>query len=145
MEEFMPLAIEFAKNHSLMVASWVAIFIFVIYSFVQAAFSKVKVVNNAQATNLINNQDGVVIDLRSIDDFKRGHIAGSQHYLPTDIKNHNLGKLEQHKNKPVILACLNGLSARSSASLLVKQGFTQVYVLNEGIAGWNASRLPLIK
>ncbi|MCK3658063.1 rhodanese-like domain-containing protein [Pasteurellaceae bacterium Pebbles2] len=145
MEEFMPLAVQFAKNHTLLVAAWVAIFIATVYVFVKSIFSKVKVISNSQAVALINNQDAVVIDLRTIDEFKRGHIINSQQFVPSDIKNHNLGKLEQHKDVPVILVCNTGMTARSSAEILAKQGFAQVYALQEGISGWNAANLPLVK
>ncbi|MGQ0287335.1 rhodanese-like domain-containing protein [Pasteurellaceae bacterium 22721_9_1] len=145
MEEFMPLAIQFAKNHTLLVAAWFAIFGATIYVFVKTALSKVKIISNSQAVALMNNQDAVIIDLRSIDEFKRGHIIHSQHFLPTDIKNHNLGKLEQHKDKAVILVCATGMNARTSAEILAKQGFSQVHVLQEGIAGWNGANLPLEK
>lgn len=141
MEEY----ILFAKNHSLLMASWVGVFIATIYVFVKSALSKVTLVSNAQAVALMNNQNAVVIDLRSIDEYKRGHIVNSQHFLPTDIKNHNLGKLEQHKDVPVILACATGLTARSSAEILAKQGFSQVYALQEGVSGWASANLPLVK
>ena len=145
MEEFLSQAVPFAKNHTLLVGAWVAIFIATIYTFIKSALSKVKFVSNAEATALINTKDAVVIDLRTIDEFKRGHIVNSLHFLPTDITNHNLGKLEQHKATPIILVDTNGVAARSSAEILVKQGFSQVYALNEGIAGWNAGNLPLVK
>ncbi|WP_386695182.1 MULTISPECIES: rhodanese-like domain-containing protein [unclassified Lonepinella] len=145
MEEFMPLAAQFAKNHTLLVVAWVAVFIATIYVFVKSALSKVKLVNNSQAVALINNKDAVVIDLRSIDEFKRGHIINSKQFLPTDIKKHNLGKIEQHKEMPIILVCATGAVANTSAEILSKQGFVEVYVLQEGIAGWNAANLPLVK
>ena len=40
MEEFMPMATAFAKNHTLIVVAWVAVFIMVIFSFINAATSK---------------------------------------------------------------------------------------------------------
>ena len=72
MEEFMPMATAFAKNHTLIVVAWVAVFIMVIFSFIKAATSKTKVIDNAEAIALINNQNAVVIDLRSIDEFTNG-------------------------------------------------------------------------
>lgn len=145
MEELMPMAISFAKTHTLLVVAWVALFFGTIYVFIKDGFSKVKIIDNAQAVTLMNNQNAVVIDLRPIDEFKRGHIIHSQNFLPSDISKHNLGKLEHHKETPVIVACATGTVAKSAAENLVKQGFSQVYALNEGIAGWNASNLPLVK
>lgn len=145
MEEFIPMATEFAKNHTLMVACWAGVFIATIYTFVKEVTSKVKIVDNAQVISLINNEDAVVIDLRTIDEFKRGHIINSLEFIPMDIKNHNLGKLDQHKDTPVVLVCATGLNARSSGEQLAKQGFTRVHVLKEGIAGWHSANLPLVK
>ncbi|MFQ1046954.1 rhodanese-like domain-containing protein [Avibacterium paragallinarum] len=145
MQEFLPMATEFAKNHMLMVIAWVALFVMVIYSYLQAFTSKVKLIDNPQLVSLMNNQDAVVIDVRTLDEFGRGHIIHSINLLPSDIKKQSLGKLEQHKNTPIIVVCETGMSASSSANLLIKQGFTDVYTLREGIAGWRSANLPLIK
>ncbi|QLB13826.1 rhodanese-related sulfurtransferase [Bisgaardia hudsonensis] len=145
MEEYLPLVVNFAKNHSLMVICWFAVFFAVIYTFVQSAMSKTKTINNNEAISLINNEDAIVIDLRSIEEFQKGHIINSLNILPTEIKNHNIGKIEHHKEKPVIVVCATGLSAKTSAELLAKQGFNHVYSLQEGINGWNTANLPLTR
>lgn len=145
MQEFLPMAMTFAQKHSLLVLSWFAILGLVIYTFVKAAISKTKPVSNAEAISLMNNEEAVVVDLRTLDEFQRGHIINSINVLPTEIKNHNLGKLEHHKNTPIIVADINGALATSSAELLAKQGFARVYVLKEGIAAWAGANLPLVK
>ncbi|ARU64167.1 rhodanese-like domain-containing protein [Histophilus somni] len=145
MQEYLPLATEFAKNHSLMVIAWIAVFVMLIYTSVKSFTSKVTAVENAEATRLINNEEAIVIDLRTIDEFQRGHIINSINVLPTEIKNQNLGKIEQHKDTPVILVCATGMNAGASAELLVKQGFSRVYSLKDGISGWITANLPLVK
>lgn len=145
MQEFMPMAISFAKNHTLMVASWVVVFFAVIYISFKSITSKVKSLNNQQAVTMMNNAQAMVVDLRTLDEFQRGHIIRSLHILPSEIKNKNLGRLDNHKDQPVILVCASGLLANASADELVKQGFTQVYTLKEGIAGWKSANLPLVK
>ena len=52
----------------------------------------IAVITNPEAVHLMNNEEAVVIDLRSIDEFQRGHIIGSVNLLPTEIKNNNVGK-----------------------------------------------------
>ncbi|MGY4676704.1 rhodanese-like domain-containing protein [Pasteurella sp. P03HT] len=145
MQEFIPMAKDFAQNHTLMVMAWVMVFLTVIYTFIKDFTSKVKVVTNSEAVSLMNNEDAVVIDLRSIDEFAHGHIINSLNVLPAEIKKQNVGKISQHKDTPVILVCATGMSATASAELLAKQGFNRVYSLKEGIAGWRAANLPLIK
>ncbi|TCP94985.1 rhodanese-related sulfurtransferase [Cricetibacter osteomyelitidis] len=147
MEEltFSQMATEFVKNHSLMVIAWIAVFAMVVYQFFKSATSKAKVVDNAQLTQLINKEDAKVIDVRTLDEFQRGHIIGSLHILPSEIKTKNLGKLEQHKDLPLIVADVNGVSASGLAEELVKQGFARVYILKEGVTGWRGANLPLVK
>ncbi|MEN2861939.1 hypothetical protein ADNJHIED_02222 [Mannheimia haemolytica] len=60
---------QFFANHTLMVFAWVALLIAVIFSFYKSATQKYKIVDNAQATQLINKEEAVVVDLRSDEEF----------------------------------------------------------------------------
>ena len=100
---------------------------------------------STEAVRLMNDEEAVVIDLRPIDEFQRGHIIGSVNLLPTEIKNQNVGKIEHHKEKPLIIVDVNGVSSATSAELLTKQGFEKVYVLKDGLAAWAGANLPLVK
>lgn len=147
MQDFIPTAIEFAQKHTLLTVAWLAIFIMVIYSFVKNAREKFKVISSSEVIHLMNNEENpaVVMDLRTLDEYQRGHIIGSINVLPSEIKAQNIGKIEQHKEKVVVLVDLNGTTAPASAALLTKQGFKQVFVLKEGIAAWMGANLPLVK
>ncbi|MDH2924404.1 rhodanese-related sulfurtransferase [Nicoletella semolina] len=135
----------FAANNTIMVVAWVALFVAVLFSFYKAATNKHKVIGNHEATLLINNQEGIIVDIRSDDEFKSGHIIDSLHAFPTDIKTEKATFLSKYKDRPVIVADNNGLLAAGCANALVKQGFSDVYVLKEGIAGWRAANLPTVK
>lgn len=135
---------QFAANHTIMVVAWIVIFIAVIFNLYKSATNKIKVVTNTEATLLINKQDAIVIDVRTDDEFKVGHIIDSQHLLPSDIKSNKLNAIEKYKTRPVIIADSNGLSAQALANTLAKQGF-DAYALKEGIAGWRSANLPLVK
>lgn len=145
MQDFIPMATAFAQKHTLLTLSWFAIFFMVIYTFYKGTTSKFKVITHNEVIRLMNNDEAVVIDLRSLDEYQRGHILGSVHILPNEIKNHNLGKIESHKDKAVVLVDINGVSAPASADLLAKQGFERVFVMKEGISAWAAASLPLVK
>ena len=138
MQEFIQMATEFAQKHSLLAVSWFAIFVMVIYTFYKGATSKFKVITHNEVIRLINADEAIVVDLRS-------HIIDSINLLPSEIKNQNIGKIEQHKEKAIVLVDINGVSASASATLLAKQGFNRVFVLKEGISAWAAANLPLVK
>ncbi|WP_314722900.1 rhodanese-like domain-containing protein [Haemophilus pittmaniae] len=145
MQEFMPEAIEFAQKHTLLTVAWIAVFVMTILSLVKGATQKYKTISNAEAITLMNDKEALVVDLRSLDEFQRGHIIGSINLIPADIKSQNVGKIEHHKEKPLIVVDVNGTLSNNSAESLTKQGFTQVYVLKDGLAAWAGANLPLVK
>lgn len=136
---------QFIAQHTIMVVAWVVLLVLVLVTFIKNVSNKVQVIDNTQAILLMNKQDGVLVDLRTDEEYKKGHIINSIHLLPSEIKNNQLRNIEKYKEMPVILACNTGINANASATLLVKQGFTKVYTLKEGIAGWKAANLPLVK
>ncbi|EGV06140.1 rhodanese-like protein [Haemophilus pittmaniae HK 85] len=97
MQEFMPEAIEFAQKHTLLTVAWIAVFVMTILSLVKGATQKYKTISNAEAITLMNDKEALVVDLRSLDEFQRGHIIGSINLIPADIKSQNVGKIEHHK------------------------------------------------
>lgn len=135
----------FVSNHTVMVFAWVALLVAVIFSFYKVATMKYKIVDNAQATQLINKEEGVVVDLRSDDEFRAGHIIDSIHALPSDLKSAKTQQIDRYRDRPIILVDANGLTSGSIAPEIIKQGFSKVYVLKEGIAGWRAGSLPTVR
>ena len=131
---------QFVGRHPVLSIAWIALLAAVLVTTFKGLMSKVKVINRGEATRLINKEDAVVVDLRQRDDFRKGHIAGSVNLLPAEIKANNVGELEKHKDKPVIVA-----DGSESASALLKAGFEKVFVLKEGIAGWSGENLPLVR
>ncbi|OCG14627.1 rhodanese-like domain-containing protein [Gilliamella sp. wkB292] len=137
--------IPFVKNHLLLSLGWVVLFIAIIVLTIKSKLSKVKIINNAQAINMINKQNAVIVDIRSADSFKKGHVTESHNVLPIDIKNASAKTIDKFKEDLIILIDENGLSSTNIGEILVKQGFLHVYALKDGIAGWNGENLPLVR
>ncbi|BBE75083.1 Rhodanese-related sulfurtransferase [Enterobacter sp. NFR05] len=136
---------QFVSRHPVLCLAWVVLLGAVLFMTFKGLASKVKVITRGEATRLINKEDAVIVDLRQRDDFRKGHIAGSVNLLPTEIKANNVGELEKHKSKPVIVVDGSGMQAQEPANALIKAGFEQVFVLKEGIAGWSGENLPLVR
>jgi rhodanese-related sulfurtransferase len=136
---------EFARNHTILSMAWLGLFGVVVYMTFSSLFSKVKSINNHQATMLINKEDAVVIDTRSADEFAKGHISGSRHIPQTQIQEGKLSAIENFKSSPIIVLCETGVRSGSSANLLIKAGFSQVYNLSGGLSEWRAANLPVVK
>ena len=89
----------------------------------------------AQFAELINNPEVQLVDVRTMDEYTEGHIAGS---LLIDVKDENFASLVDEqlaKNKKVAVYCRSGRRSRTAADILVKKGF-KVYNLDKGILNW---------
>ncbi len=147
-QEFLLQFVEFSKNHNFLIIAWVVLFVMTIYFFYKDGTRKFKVIENNDAIRLMNNNDAVLFDLRPLEEFRRGHIIGSVNVLPQEIKENNLTNLDKYKTIPVTIVDqlgMGGINVTKSAETLIKLGFKDVYVLKEGISGWNAANLPLVK
>lgn len=74
----------------------------------------------------------IILDVRSKEEFKDGHIKGSINIPVHELRN-NLNKLKD-KSKPIITCCASGMRSGSAKSLLISNGYVKVH--NGG--GWNS-------
>jgi rhodanese-related sulfurtransferase len=98
-----------------------------------------------QATQLINQNKAVLVDVRTPDEFKSGHLRDARNIPLKELPN-RLDELEKFKSKSVIAICQNGAAGSAKAAAqLKKAGFTEAASLAGGIAAWQAQGLPLTK
>jgi len=100
--------------------------------------------SNLEATQLINRENAIVFDVRDQTAFSKGHIIGSQHLLPSQVKD-KLNQLSKYKTQPVIVVCEYGQQSSAVGEVLRKNGFERVYNLQGGLNNWRQSNLPLEK
>jgi rhodanese-related sulfurtransferase len=124
---------------------WIALFGSIVYTVFKSSTAKFKFIDVNQLTQKVNKENGVVIDIRSKDEFSKGHITESVNLSPAEIKSGSFGSLGSNKTAPVIVVCRTGQTAQASANELVKAGYEQVNVLTNGIGAWNDVKLPLIR
>lgn len=97
-----------------------------------------------QATEMINHQDAVVVDVRPVADFAKGHIINAINVPMNGFKN-QIATLAKHKSKPVIVNCRSGAQSAVACGQLRKEGFEQVFNLRGGIMAWESANLPLTR
>ena len=99
-------------------------------------------VTTLQATQLMNREDAVVVDLRPAADFAQGHILGARS-IPLAELEKRAGELDKHKAKPVIVHCASGNRSGDGLALLRRNGFANVVNLAGGYAAWQQAGLPV--
>ncbi|MDT9587094.1 MAG: rhodanese-like domain-containing protein [Candidatus Arsenophonus melophagi] len=134
---------QFISRHPILILIWIVLLSVVMILTYQDLFAKTKIITRTQAIQLINKAEAIIIDLRSLDDFCKGHIINSMHLTPSEIQNNNVRKLEKYKKYPIIVVSKNGIEATNHAQQLVQYGFEHIFILQEGIVGWSNANLPL--
>ncbi len=137
--------IEFAKDNFFLSGIWLALIILILYTYIAGALSPVKELNTHEATLKINKEDAVLLDIRKQEEFKKGHIVGARQIKSSELESNDFSKLEKHKSQPIIVVCAMGMSAKKTASALLKAGFTEASVLQGGMSAWTSANLPTTK
>jgi rhodanese-related sulfurtransferase len=92
---------------------------------------------------LKERKDVVVVDVRTADEFKAGHIAGAKNVslLDSDFEE----KIKAYEGKPVLVHC--GSGSRSARALIKMSNlkFPEAYHMNAGLKGWQAAGKPVVK
>lgn len=81
---------------------------------------------------LVKNQDALIIDVRSIQEYEEGHINGAINIPVYNIKK-EINKIEKNTERIIILYCSSGGRSKKAKSELEKLGYKNVYNLKEGI------------
>jgi len=137
--------INFFSDHAMLSIGWVAIAGLLLHSLIKDKLTGVTSITAQQATIMINKQDAIIVDLRSSDEYKRGHIVNAKNITLSQIEKGNFAEIENHKQTPIILVCESGARSASAATKLVKAGFSQVNNLASGMSGWASANLPTTK
>lgn len=94
-----------------------------------------------EAVRFINDRDPVIVDLRTVADFKRGHLLNAVN-APFAKFDEYLGQLRD-KTRPVLVYCALGTMGPTVADKLRKHGYSEVYPLRGGINAWLMNSLPV--
>jgi rhodanese-related sulfurtransferase len=101
-------------------------------------------VNTARATEMINREDALLVDVREANEYGAGHILGAKS-LPLARLADGAGELGKKKDRPLIVYCDSGDRAAKAAAALKKHGFTRVANLSGGLGAWRQAGLPVEK
>lgn len=101
-------------------------------------------VGAAAATQLINREGALVLDVRDAEEFAGGHLPDALN-IPLAKLAERAGELEKYKAKPIIVCCAAGMRSGKGCAALSKLGFSRVHSLAEGVDGWVGAGYPIKK
>ena len=133
--------IEFSTNHAVLVIIFIAISAALTWNLFFDPANK-DAVSPVEATAMLNHENAVVLDTRSMTEFKTGHIVGAIN-IPLNNLSKQLKPLEKHKGQPIIAVCRSGSRSAMACKTLKKAGFENVHNLKGGIMAWESASLPV--
>ena len=83
-----------------------------------------------------------LVDVRTPNEYTRGHLKKSQNINFNDDNFEDLVKTKLDKTRPIFLYCFSGGRSANAANFLRELGYTQVYDMAGGFAKWTASSKP---
>lgn len=91
--------------------------------------------------DLDGGQVPILIDVRTPDEFKGGHVPGAKN-IPLDTLEARLGELASYQQKPVYVICERGRRSAQAATLLAGKGFQPKDVAG-GTQAWRGAGYPV--
>mgnify|MGYP006362522075 FL=1 len=140
LSHIMDRAIEFATNHHMLVATFIALLAAFIFTEIQRGGRRI---SPADLTRLVNTQEARLIDLRNAPEFREGHITGSEN-MPYSQVAEKAAALAA-AGKPIIFVCAMGQTAGNAARSVKQAGMKEVHILSGGISTWRQQGLPLVR
>lgn len=111
--------------------SWVVLFVLLLLVGC-ATEESYETVDISQVLQL-QEEGGVVLDVREVDEFAAGHIIGAVNAPLSELKTGERTVLD--KNESYIVICRSGNRSKEASEILVKDGYDVVNV-SEGMSSW---------
>tara|TARA_Y100001954_G_scaffold159660_1_gene169502 strand:- start:274 stop:693 length:420 start_codon:yes stop_codon:yes gene_type:complete len=130
---------EYIGNNLLISAGLIISLLLLIFNELKIKKQHIATVDPFKAVQLINIGANV-LDLRSADIFKKGHIVNSKNMTEEQISS----KKKSLGNKTTIIVCETGESSSKLVNNIRSSGVENVYGIRGGINSWSEANMPLV-
>lgn len=135
---------QFAANNWYLILGIVMVLAMLVYAPLTQLRHGVRHVTSAEAIRLLNQEKGLLMDVREPDEYRTGHVPNAMN-VPLSGLAGSLKQIEKYKSLPLIVCCRTSQRSARAAVTLRKQGFANVQVLAGGMLGWQRENLPVAK
>ena len=110
--------------------------LFSLFVFSQENTQVYEVLSYDDFKNQISNDNVLLFDLRTMDEFNSGHLKGSINIDFYEEKLFEKKKKKVNKSKPIYIYCRSGNRSKKSSEKLKNLGFFKVFDLEGGYKNW---------
>lgn len=136
--------VPFVMKHWVLIVAFIAVAIVIVMEEIRSQNAGGQRVTSMKATQLINREDAVVIDIRDASAFREGHIVNAKNFPAADLDRQQ-EKLMSYHDRTLILVDANGLKVLPFAVKLKATGLTKVVILKGGMESWVADNMPVVR
>jgi rhodanese-related sulfurtransferase len=136
--------VSFVLNNWPLVLALVGSGAMLLWPLVQRRLSPAREVGALAATQLINRQNALILDLREAAEYAAGRVPNALH-IPLAQLEARGQELAKFVSRPIIAYCDRGQRSRGAVSALSKLGFSEVFTLHGGLRAWSDAGMPLEK
>ena len=95
---------------------------------------QITLVSPEEAKTLMQMENTQLVDVRTVEEFESGKIAGSVNLVYEEDFAEKIAGLD--KDQPVLVYCRSGNRSAKCAEILKEAGFTKIYDLDGGLSKW---------
>lgn len=117
----------------------VLLFLFIVRRQIQFLFSKIPSVDSTTLKKKIETdfENTVVIDVRTVGEFKTGHIDSAINIPVGQIKDRSGEIKARYSGKKIFLICASGMRSRQAAVTLKEENVKNIFNVSSGMSRWN--------
>jgi len=99
-------------------------------------------VSAAQAAELIRNIQPFILDVRTPQEYREGHLENAT-LIPVQELQRRLPELAKFKNENILIYCATGNRSTVAAKILIDNGFQRIFNMRHGIQEWKSQQRPV--
>ncbi len=92
-----------------------------------------------EAVKSIKTDSMIIVDARTPQEYAQGHLENAI-LIPVQIIQKDWKKLEEYKNRHILVYCRSGKRSATASKILIQKGFKKVYNLKGGIISWDKEK-----
>ena len=106
--------------------------------------SKIKVISVIELNNINQekNNDNILLDVRTEEEFNLGHIPNAIN-ISHDLLLNNLSPLNEYKEKNIYVYCRSGVRASLIINELLSNEFNNIIDVEGDFLSWVSAKLPI--
>ena len=135
--------LDYFTNHPFLAGGFLVLVVVVLVYEIRERGAAAFAIAPTEAIRLAN-AGAVLVDLRSPNQFKDGHITGARN-LPGDQLAADPKAVAKLADKTIVLYCDTGTTTAAAQRTLAQAGVKNVFSLRGGLAAWKQENLPVVR